>query len=618
MPARKNRYGGRRKYFAIGAIGLGLLPFIVVECLLRLTGLGVPSSYEDPFVGFSQIYPLFELDADVGEYRTARQHHYFFGPQNFTATKKPTTFRAFCLGGSTVLGHPYDTETAFSKWLEIELADRDPTRVYEIVNCGGMSYASYRLLPILEEVLSYQPDLIIVMTGHNEFLEDRTYAAIKQRSVARAWVEDRLFSLRVVTLGRRALDSLPGDAPAPAGKTLFDQKVDTRLDHASGYASYHRDVPWWAGVAHHFALNLRVMIRICRQAGVPILLVNPGSNVRDCPPFKSEHGSGLAAQQLARWEQHFADALELEVAHPAAALGLYKRAEEIDDRYAQLAYRIAGCLDSLGRYDEARDAYFRAQELDVCPLRMRDVLQQSLFEVAEQTATPVVDAAGLLEKRSRHGIVGFDWYVDQVHPSIRGHQLIAQALALQLHDQQMVPPWTQPGSRHDRRQAYRRHLDKLGDQYLAAGRRRVQWLERWARRDRLREVMLPLDARANLDVGLSYMDFAEYEQAMAAYRMAVQLDPTCAAQLMTQAFQLFQGGRGSAAERISRTALELATGDESVFDQAHIALTVLACENGLMGTARQHAKAVRSEPSSFDDAANAWLDELPEAKKLFD
>ena len=168
------------------------------------------------------------------------------------------------------------------------------------------------------------------------------------------------------------------------------------------------------------------------------------------------------------------------------------------------------------------------------------------------------------------------------------------------------------------RKANRRHLDDLGDQYLAAGRRRVEWLERWARRDRLREDTIPLDARANLDVGLSYMDFAEYEQAMAAYRMAVQLDPTYAAQLMTQALQLFQGGRSSAAERIARFALELDTGDEAVIDQARIALTVLACENGLMGTARQHAKAVRSDRLSFDDVANAWLDELPEAKRLFD
>ena len=144
------RYRGRRRIgFAIGAILVGLLPFVVAESVLRLAGLGRPSGYQDPFVGFSQLYPLFELGEDADQYHTARYHHYFFGPQSFPAEKGPAAFRAFCLGGSTVLGHPYSTETSLAKWLEIELAGRDPTHRYEIINCGGMSYASYRLIPIL-------------------------------------------------------------------------------------------------------------------------------------------------------------------------------------------------------------------------------------------------------------------------------------------------------------------------------------------------------------------------------------------------------------------------------------------------------------------------------------
>ena len=76
MPARTNRYGGRRKCFAVGAIGLGLLPFIIVECVLRLSGLGAASSYEDPFVGFAPGRDLFvrvESDAgsDAAVWRTA-------------------------------------------------------------------------------------------------------------------------------------------------------------------------------------------------------------------------------------------------------------------------------------------------------------------------------------------------------------------------------------------------------------------------------------------------------------------------------------------------------------------------------------------------------------------
>ena len=41
---------------------------------------------------------------------------------------------------------------------------------------------SYRLLLILEKCLQYKPDLFIVCTGHNEFLEDRSYAHLKERA----------------------------------------------------------------------------------------------------------------------------------------------------------------------------------------------------------------------------------------------------------------------------------------------------------------------------------------------------------------------------------------------------------------------------------------------------
>ena len=193
----------RRAIFAAAAICLGLLPFAAAECLLRQLDVGVPDSYEDPFVAFSEAFSLFDYDATAEVYRIAKHHHYFFGQQEFPATKAHDSFRAFCLGGSTVLGHPYDTPTSFPKWLELELNARRPNRKHEFINCGGMSYASYRLIPILEEVLEHDPDLIVVMTGHNEFLEDRTYGDLKSRSLIQKCIDEAAGVSRLVTLGRR-------------------------------------------------------------------------------------------------------------------------------------------------------------------------------------------------------------------------------------------------------------------------------------------------------------------------------------------------------------------------------------------------------------------------------
>src|SRR6476620_3378895 len=101
------------------AVLLGLSVFAVAEaaCVLFNVGSKVPD--EDPFVGFSQVYPLFVLDENGEHYQTAKSRLSFFAPDSFPAVKQPGTFRVFCLGGSTVQGEPFSIETAFSTWLEL-------------------------------------------------------------------------------------------------------------------------------------------------------------------------------------------------------------------------------------------------------------------------------------------------------------------------------------------------------------------------------------------------------------------------------------------------------------------------------------------------------------------
>src|SRR5438067_2010259 len=193
----------RKLLFRLVAILAGLLPLIVLEAGLRVARIGRPNRSADALSGFNRSFPLFERQGAV--YRTARAREPFFCSQEFSVKKPRNGFRIFCLGGSTVHGHPYQSETAFPKWLELELGGSDRTRSYQAINCGGVSYASYRLAPIVKEVLAYQPDLILVMAGENEFLEDRTYQPLKSRSRYRAWIEDQAISLRIVNLGRNWL-----------------------------------------------------------------------------------------------------------------------------------------------------------------------------------------------------------------------------------------------------------------------------------------------------------------------------------------------------------------------------------------------------------------------------
>jgi tetratricopeptide (TPR) repeat protein len=241
-------------------------------------------------------------------------------------------------------------------------------------------------------------------------------------------------------------------------------------------------------VIAHYRYNLRRMIEMARDAGVPMILVNPVSNFRDSPPFKSEHRGDLSPEELQEWESVCAAAhrhLRGENYDLGRAIRLFERACRIDPLHAGGFYNLAKCYQAAGRFDEARGAYLQAKEQDVCPLRIVQPMNEAVLELARDTGTPVVNAQNLFEERSTDGIVGGDWLVDHVHPSVEGHQLLADALMEMLISLGKVDP--RPKWEQVRRARYREHFDSLDNLYFLQGEQRLSAVRKWAqgRADRL-------------------------------------------------------------------------------------------------------------------------------------
>ena len=467
--------------FRLAAILVGLAPFALAETAFVLLDWGRPDCHDDPFVGFSAMHPLFVPSEDAARYEVARSRRKFFRPESFAARKGPNEYRIFCLGGSTVQGRPFAIETSFTTWLELNLRLADPRRKWEVVNCGGVSYATYRLVPILQEVFGYQPDLIVLYTGHNEFLEDREYGHIRDMPRSVAWPCEMILRTRTYNLLREGyvrLRARPRPKAAP-DRPVLAAEVDAILDYRGGMAKYRRDEKWRRDVIGHFQYNLRRMVQMSRDAGVRLVLMNPVCNLRDCRPFKSQHRQGLTPEQRRQWEALRHEARSLFGTSRRRAAELLRRALDIDDQHAGLHFLLGKCLDAMARPHQAREAYIRAKELDVCPLRMLEPMHQAVLDTARQTDTPLVDVRRLVEQRSRDGIPGGYLLTDHVHPSIAGHRLIADALTEELIRQRIVRP-TEGWKQHQDKEAAE-HLASLGDLYFAKGAQRLESVRGWAR-----------------------------------------------------------------------------------------------------------------------------------------
>ncbi len=389
-------------------------------------------------------------------------------------------------------------------------------------------------------------------------------------------------SLRTVTWCRSWLGS--GEEEAGEAGEVEGSEVEARLDQQRGYASYQRDRSWQDAVVAQYGESLEAMIEACGQAGVPVLLVRLGSNLRDCPPFKSQHRDGMSTSESVRWRE-LMDEGESETASGRfeAALASYRRAEELDPDHALVSWRIARTLDRLGRPKLAAVAYRLARDLDVCPLRMIGRLDAELVRVAAATGTMLVDAATSIESSSLGGVPGSDWYVDHVHPTLGGHQRIGKLLAEAVGE----AGWLELGVAMDgarSRRHRRRQFRRLGPVFFANGARRVGWLENWARRQKLDEEVRPVSWSEWVRSGYRSIEFGQWEDARRAYIQSLGVTPDAgpaATAILRHACHLFEQGRTGDASDLVDLLGELPEAQQGALapDWSRAAL-VLAVEQG--------------------------------------
>jgi len=155
------------------------------------------------------------------------------------------------------------------------------------------------------------------------------------------------------------------------------------------------------------------------------------------------------------------------------------RYKHFSDQHAGLRFLLAKAYDAAGRLDEARREYLAAKELDICPLRILKPMNEAILEIAHQTRTPLIDIRQAYEQLCPDGIPGSFWLIDHVHPSIAGHQFIADRLAEAMIRCNFLRP--QPGWRERAKAAYREHVAGLDPLYFEKGVLRLEVLCRWTR-----------------------------------------------------------------------------------------------------------------------------------------
>ena len=398
------------------ALLFGAAVLLLLECALWIAGVQTLIEREDPLRGFSGLVKVFQRDGQVYRTRSSGQHK-DFNDQSFATVKPADGLRIFCLGGSSAYGYPWDAQAAFSGVLGDVLAAASPRRSVEVVNAAGISYGMHRLNLVADEILGYEPDVLVVYSGHNEFVEPSFFEALKRRSAIRNHVTHALAHVRVYS-------ALQGLWHRPVQRKAAD------VDGIGRYVLREDSVVYDRAQKHEiveaFAAGLRRLVRTANERGVRVVTATVPCNLRQWRPTNSLLLSGTSAAQRRDHDALAAAAgLHLESREFSEAVGVLRRALKIAPDHAGTHYLIGQAYEGVGEWDKARAAYRRACDLDGSPVRRITGINDAIRAVAREEGVLLVDVEEAFEARSEHGLVGFNLIEDYVHPTVEGHQLIA-------------------------------------------------------------------------------------------------------------------------------------------------------------------------------------------------
>jgi lysophospholipase L1-like esterase len=368
----------KRRVFIALTMSVPVVLLLALELSLRLFGWGG--------------YPPFIREA--GEVRpgerlclvepAATKPYFFANPTrpgyaeetNFVMPKPAGTVRIFLIGESAAKGYPQPRNLAMSAFLREMLQDAWPGRAVEVINMGTTAVASFPLVAMVKEVVRYQPDLVILYVGNNEFFGAYGTASINAVGTMPTWALPVMRAVRGLAVVQ-ALDALVHRG-ADEDRTLMEQMV--------GQSVIPADSPLRNVAARNLQAHVGAMIDIAQDAGIAVLVCTTASNEAGLAPL----GEGSTA--AARFQE---------------------------------AKRLAASGDRTA----AREAFLDARDLDTMPWRPTRATEQAIRDAAAARGAPLCDIASMFRDAGIDGATGWDLLDDHVHLSVRGQAEAARAMA---------------------------------------------------------------------------------------------------------------------------------------------------------------------------------------------
>ena len=246
--------------------------------------------------GFDSNSRLFiPVEGEPGVLMTNPRKAKVFERQRFEDPKPAGTMRIIAVGESSI-ARLQEELLVMEKRMQETLV---PAGVRaQVLNAGGRSYGSQRLLLVAAEVANYQPDAVMIYMGHNEFEEVEQLVVSFPES---SGLQESLSGSALVRFTReRSLEFQKRILQDEHNKRILSR---ARPDHARAWR--HQFTPEEVEVRMAaFKNNLERMILLFKQNGTPVVIGTVPSNLVKPYLPKDEHAKYERVWELLEQGKH--------------------------------------------------------------------------------------------------------------------------------------------------------------------------------------------------------------------------------------------------------------------------------------------------------------------------
>ena len=428
--------GGRASALAnlalvAGSLLVSALLLAAIEGGLRLAGVGA-DDFKTSRLKYQQIYfPTLEPARRADGTAVLRPVDPRLRFQSIPRDKPEGRLRVVTFGGSATAGLGFSPNVTFARELERALELAHPERSVEVLNLGMVALASAQAkLLVAEAARHYEPDVMIVYAGNNEFLEVHAekYAAAQATLLSRA--VDALMDLNLYRF-------INGLIRGPRRKVSFEERQfssdDMRLTQDAIIKSVTMSQDEIDEVVDRYEANLQEMVAVAEETETPLVLMTVASNWKWRGRSDLPEGwiDDLLGEDAAEGPERLRRARE--------RLTEMLASSPRDERH-ELLFNRAVVEEMLGETDVAREDYRAAMDQDPHLRRALGVANDRIRSVARRNGVTLVDTVELLLSRADGGIIGFDEFYDYVHFTPRGNVIVAAALFEKLQQMGVTGP----------------------------------------------------------------------------------------------------------------------------------------------------------------------------------